>query len=54
MRHRSGPLGHWLSGAAILLLSAVGSSVFADEAGLAPLVKKGYVRVCADSDNLPF
>ena len=44
----------WLSGAAILLITAVGSSVFADEGGLAPLIKKGYVRVCADPDNLPF
>ena len=44
----------WLSGAAILLITAVGSSVFADEGGLATLIKKGYVRVCADPDNLPF
>src|SRR5438309_1301726 len=54
MAHRPGPLGHWLSGAAIFLITAVGSSVFADEGGLAPLIKKGYVRVCADPDNLPF
>src|SRR6266496_4403678 len=54
MTHHSGLLGHWLSGAAILLITAVGSSVFADEGGLAPLIKKGYVRVCADKDNLPF
>ena len=54
MTHHSGLLGHWLSGAAFLLITTVGSSVFADEGGLAPLIKKGYVRVCADPDNLPF
>ena len=54
MTHHSGLLGHWLSGAAFLLITTVGSSVFADEGGHAPLITKGYVRVCADPDNLPF
>jgi ABC-type amino acid transport substrate-binding protein len=52
--HRSDQLGHWMSGAVIVLVIAIGFPVFAEDGGVASLVTKGYVRVCADAANLPF
>jgi ABC-type amino acid transport substrate-binding protein len=55
MTHNSGLLRFWVSGVFIVLIITVtGSDVFAEDQGLAPLLKKGYVRVCADAANLPF
>jgi ABC-type amino acid transport substrate-binding protein len=47
-------LHHCTAAVLVLLVTAIGSQAFADDQGLAPLRKKGYVRVCADADNLPF
>jgi ABC-type amino acid transport substrate-binding protein len=54
MTHKASLLCRWVCGAFILSITATDSPIFAEDQGLAPLLKKGYVRVCADAANLPF
>ena len=54
MTHKASLLCRWVCGAFILLITAKDFPIFAEDQGLAPLLKKGYVRVCADAANLPF